>query len=81
MYFVICHTPDNEKDLGGNTEWLMVCAKPDTEPCLQDRKGFEAPLSHFGSLCLPLCGAHSAAPLNAAGLRRLRTSWQHRGNG
>ena len=81
MYFVIYHTPDNEKDLVVNTERLMVCAKPDTEPGLQGRKGFEAPLSHLGILCLPLCGAHSAAPLNTAGLRRLRTSWQHKGNG
>ena len=59
MYFVIYHTPDNEKDLVVNTERLMVCAKPDTEPGLQGRKGFEEPRPTLES-CVSPCVVHTA---------------------
>ena len=60
MYFVIYHTPDNEKDLLVNTERLMVCAKPDTlSPANRAGRGLRRPCPTLES-CVSPCVVHTA---------------------
>ena len=55
MYFVIYHTPDNEKDLVVNTERLMVCAKPDTlSPAYRAGRGLRSPVPPWNPVSPPV---------------------------